>query len=124
MALQVQDKPGDSFSAGFELKGMVSAGELTLFTPLGGTAALLKWAPGEATLETGGQTRRFESIDALVAAATGSPLPVAALFDWLAGTDTPVAGWQADLSGLREGRLQARRQVPAPVADLRLVLDR
>ena len=124
LALQVQDQPGQSFSAAFELKGRADSGELTLYTPLGGTAAVLNWAPGSATLRSNGQTRQFESVESLVAQATGSPIPVAALFDWLAGRNTPVPGWQADLSQLPDGRLRAQRLEPPPVADLRLVLDR
>ena len=50
-----------------------------------------------------GQTREFDSVDALVAHATGAAIPVAALFDWLRGIDTPVPGWQADLSQLAAG---------------------
>ncbi|MEO7549463.1 MAG: outer membrane lipoprotein LolB [Ramlibacter sp.] len=124
LALQVQDNQSQSFSTSFELKGQASAGELTLFTPLGSTAAVLTWSPGSAALQANGQTRQAASVDALVAQATGSAIPVAALFDWLAGTNTPVAGWQADLSGLGEGRLSAQRRAPPPLADLRLVLDR
>ena len=124
LALQVQDDQSQSFSAAFELRGQAPAGELTLFTPLGGTAALLTWAPGSATLTTSGQVRQFESVEALIVRATGSPLPLAALFDWLAGTNTAVAGWQADLSQLGLGRLRAQRLDPPPTADLRVVLDR
>ncbi|HYF44056.1 MAG TPA: lipoprotein insertase outer membrane protein LolB, partial [Ramlibacter sp.] len=79
--------------------------------------------PGSATLQSGGQTRQYESVDALVAAATGSSIPVAALFDWLAGVNTPVPGWQPDLSQLAQGRLRAQRLEPPPVADLRVVLE-
>lgn len=124
LALQVQDQPDQSFSAGFELRGQASAGELMLFTPLGGTAAQLKWTPGAAMLTTGGQTRQFESLEALVLQATGSPIPVAALFDWLAARNTPVEGWEADLTQLPQGRLFARRIAPPPLADLRVALDR
>lgn len=123
LALQVQDQPGQSFSAGFELRGQAATGELTLLNPLGGAVAQLSWTPGSATLTSNGQTRQFESVDALVAAATGSSIPVAALFDWLAGVNTPVPGWQADLSQLPQGRLRAQRMEPPPVADLRVVLD-
>jgi outer membrane lipoprotein LolB len=124
LALAVEGNQSQSFSAGFELKGSASTGELTLFSPLGGTVAVLAWAPGSATLRSNGQTREFPSVEALVAHATGAPLPVAALFDWLRGTDTPVAGWQADLSQLPDGRLRARRLDPPPPADLRVVLER
>jgi outer membrane lipoprotein LolB len=125
MALQVEDSQSQSFSAGFQLKGDARTGELTLFNPLGGTLAELSWAPRAATLRSSnGPAQEFESVGALVAHATGSALPVAALFDWLRGTNTPVAGWQADLSQLERGRLRAQRLHPTPPADLRVVLDR
>lgn len=124
LALQVEDNQSQSFSAGFELKGSARVGELTLYTPLGGTLALLAWAPGSATLRANGGTRDFNSVDALVAHATGAAIPVAALFDWLRGINTPVAGWQADLSLLGQGRLRAQRLEPPPQADLRVVLER
>ena len=124
MALQVEDNQSQSFSAGFELKGSARAGELTLFNPLGGTLAALSWSPGSATLLGNGEPRQFDSVDALVAHATGAAIPVAALFDWLRGTNTPVPGWQADLSQLEAGRLRAQRTQPPPPADLRVVLDR
>ena len=124
LALKVQDRPSDSFSAGFELKGNARAGELTLYSPVGGTLAVLAWQPGAATLRTGNETRQFPSVDALVAHVTGAAIPVAALFDWLRGLDTQVAGWTADLSQLAQGRLAAKRVEPRPEADLRLVLER
>jgi outer membrane lipoprotein LolB len=124
MALQVQDKPGESFSAGFELKGSARAGDLSLFSPLGGTLAVLSWQPGRATLRSNGQTREFDSVESLIAHATGAAIPVAALFDWLRGVDTQVAGWRADLSQLAQGRLAAKRLQPVPEADLRVVLER
>jgi outer membrane lipoprotein LolB len=124
LALQVKDKPEQSFSAMFELKGTAQAGELTLTNPLGGTIALLSWSPGNATLRSNGQTRQIESVDALVQHATGSAIPVAALFDWLRGVATPVAGWHADLSQLAQGRISASRSEPPPQADLRVAIDR
>jgi outer membrane lipoprotein LolB len=123
LALQVEDNQSQSFSAGFQLKGSPGAGELTLLNPLGGTLAVLAWAPGSAMLRSNGQTREFQSVDDLVVHATGSAIPVAALFDWLRGTNTPVPGWQADLSQLNQGRLRAQRLQPPPPADLRVVLD-
>jgi outer membrane lipoprotein LolB len=125
LALQVEDRQSQSFSASFQLKGDARAGELTLSLPLGGTLAVLAWAPGSATLRTNGRAvQEFESVEELVAQATGAALPVTALFDWLRGTNTPVAGWQADLSQLENGRLRAQRLHPTPPADLRVVLDR
>ncbi|HYF19974.1 MAG TPA: outer membrane lipoprotein LolB [Ramlibacter sp.] len=125
LALSVADQPGQSFSAGFELRGRPEAGELALLNPLGGVLALLRWQPGSATLDTPGRdTQRFPSLDVMVQQATGAPLPVTALFDWLAGTNTPVPGWEADLSQLADGRIRAVRRDPPPQADLRVVLDR
>lgn len=123
LAIQVEGNQRQSFAAGFELKGSAAAGELALYNPLGGTVAVLAWAPGKATMRTNDQTREFESVDSLVAHATGAAIPVAALFDWLRGIDTSVPGWQPDLSLLSQGRLRAQRLQPPPAADLRVVLD-
>ncbi|MEJ8839416.1 outer membrane lipoprotein LolB [Ramlibacter sp. AN1133] len=123
LALSVEGQAGQSFSAGFELKGAPENGELSLFNPLGGTIAVLAWAPGSATLRSGGNTRQFDSLEALAQEATGAPIPIAALFDWLAGKATPVAGWQADVSQVADGRLRARRVDPPPIADLRVAFD-
>jgi outer membrane lipoprotein LolB len=124
LALSVEGQANKSFSAGFELKGAPEAGELTLFNPLGGTLAVLAWSPGTATLRANGSTRQFPSLEALAQEATGAPLPVASLFDWLAGKATPVQGWEPDVSQVAEGRLQARRTDPPPPADLRVVFER
>jgi outer membrane lipoprotein LolB len=124
LALSVQDKPGESFSAGFELKGSARAGELLLLSPLGGTVAVLDWQPGHARLQSNSRTREFDSVDALVAEVSGTAIPVHALFDWLRGVATPVDGWRADLSQLAQGRISAKRLDPPPEADLRVVLER
>lgn len=124
LAVRLDATPPQAFSASFELKGTAQAGELTLFTPLGGTAAVLRWAPGAASLRSGTQTLEFESLEALSIHATGTALPVAALFDWLAGRASRAGGWEADLSALGEGRLTAQRLEPAPPAQLRVLLDR
>ena len=123
LALSVEGQASQSFSAGFELKGAPENGELSLFNPLGGTVAVLAWAPGSAVLRSGGSTREFPSLDALAEEATGAAIPITALFDWLAGRATPVAGWQADVSQVGEGRLRARRVAPPPVADLRVAFE-
>ena len=41
LALTIEGPQAQSFSGGFELKGGATAGELTLYNPLGGTAAVL-----------------------------------------------------------------------------------
>ncbi len=123
LALQVEDARNQSFSAGFELAGTPQRGELLLFTPLGSTLARLMWAPGQARLQQGDETKASESLPALVQELTGSDLPVAALFDWLQEKPTAVPGWEVDLSRMPQGRLQARRNDPQPPATLRVVLD-
>jgi len=124
LALTIEGRQDQSFSAGFDLRGTAASGELTLRNPLGGVVAVLQWAPGRATLNNGGQVREFASLDALAEEATGTTLPVAALFDWLRGQATPVPGWSPDVSQLAEGRLRAQRSAPPPAADLRIALDR
>lgn len=123
LALTVEGQREQSFSAAFELTGAPAQGELKLSNPLGGTVAVLAWAPGSATLRSAGKTQQFDSLEALAQEATGAPIPIAALFDWLAGRATPVAGWQADVSQVAEGRLRARRVDPPPAADLRVAFD-
>lgn len=124
LALQVDGTASQSFSASFELKGSPEQGELTLFNPLGGIAARLVWQPGLATLQANGAIRPYDSLETLAEQATGSPIPLAALLDWLHGKNTAVPGWQADLSRLDDGRLTALRHQPLPSATLRLVLDK
>ena len=124
LALTVEGQPQNSLSAGFSLRGAPAAGELTLLNPLGGTLAVLTWSPGSATLKSGNEVRQFASLEELAAKATGAPIPIAALFDWLAGKATPVPGWQVDVSQLGEGRLRAQRSEPPPLADLRVALER
>jgi outer membrane lipoprotein LolB len=124
LSLRVDSEPVQTFSALFELRGAPQAGELILTSPIGNTLAQLHWAPGEALLKNGSQTRRFESVDALIEAATGAVIPVGALFGWLAGREERVPGWRPDLSQVGAGRLQATRDSPQPRADLRIVFER
>ncbi|WP_296921908.1 outer membrane lipoprotein LolB [Polaromonas sp.] len=122
ISLQVQSEPVQAFFAGFELSGNPDQGELVLNSPLGTSLAVLRWSPGQAVLDSGGQVQRFDSVDALIEKATGAALPLPALFDWLAGKNTALAGWNADLSQHAEGRISASRTAPQPRADLRIVL--
>lgn len=124
LALRVDGSPEPtSFFANFELSGQAPSGELLLSSPLGTTLAQLRWNPQQALLRNNGQTRTFETLDALVTEATGTALPIAALFEWLQGRPAAADGWQADLTQLDAGRLVARRSLPAPAAELRLVLE-
>ena len=76
-----------------------------------------------ANLQRGDQSQSAGTLDELVEQATGTALPVTALFDWLNNRPAEVVGWQADLSQLGQGRLQLRRTAPLPVVELRLKLD-
>jgi outer membrane lipoprotein LolB len=124
LALRVDSEPPQAFSAGFELSGQATQGELRLYSPLGTVLAELRWTPQAATLTRNGETQQFDSLDALATQATGAALPVAALFQWLAGVQTTADGWRADLSQLEAGRLIAQRTAPAPATELRLLLER
>lgn len=124
LAVRVESDQPQSFAAGFELTGNAQVGELTLYTPLGSTAAALSWSSQTAVMHTNGDVRYFESLDALIKQAVGTEIPVVALFAWLAGDNMAIAGWSADLSQHANGRITARRTQPAPLAELRLVLEK
>lgn len=123
LALQVEGQASQSFSALFELHGNPQTGGLVLTSPLGNRLAQLDWRDGYAQLTTGTQDMRSsDSLDNLLQDVTGTRIPVAALFQWLRGLQAAEPGWQADLSGLDNGRLLARRVDPAPQATLRIAL--
>ena len=124
LSLRVEGEASQSFASLFDLRGAPERGTLTLTSPIGSTLAELRWTPTEALLINGNQTRRFDSVDALVLAATGAAVPVRALFAWLDGRDEGVAGWRPDLSHLADGRLNAVRETPSPRAELRVIFDR
>ena len=124
LSLRIDSQPVQTFAALFDLRGAPDAGELVLTSPIGSTLAQLHWSPGEALLRNGSETRRYESVDALIEAATGAAIPVGALFAWLEGRDQRVEGWRPDLSQVGAGRLQATRESPEPRADLRIVFER
>ncbi|WP_300653511.1 lipoprotein insertase outer membrane protein LolB [Hydrogenophaga sp.] len=123
LAMTVQSDPPQSFSAGFDLRGTPSAGELQLTTPLGTSLATVVWSPGRAEMRQGGQVTRRGSLDELTTELSGTAVPVAALFGWLRGQAGEVPGWQADLSRQAEGRITARRIAPVPTAELRVVVE-
>lgn len=124
LAIQVAGAAPQSLSADFELQGDAQAGSLVFLSPLGTTVAQLEWAPGLAQLRQGGSTEQFASLDALVLQATGTELPVAALFDWLHGSATEAPGWRVDLQELAQGKLRAWRDDSTAPASLRILLER
>lgn len=121
LSLNIASAPPQGFSTSFELQGQAQAGELRLFSPFGQTLATATWQPQGASLRQGERTLHYPDMDALTADLTGTPLPVAALFDWLRGRATPVEGWSVDLTEQTSGRLRAQRTSPLPEAMLRLV---
>lgn len=124
ISLTVQSEPVQTFAGGFDLQGTLVAGELSLFTPLGSTVAVLRWSPSVAELQNGGQTQQYPSVQAMLERTTGAGIPLEALFAWLRGEAATAPGWLADLSRHAEGRISAQRNDPAPPAQLRIVLER
>jgi outer membrane lipoprotein LolB len=63
----------------------------------------------------------------LITTVTGTALPLPALFDWLAGSKTPIDGWETDLSNIKNPdnpRLIAKRISPLPTVELRIALEK
>ena len=117
------EAPPRHFSGAFELSGNPQAGELLLFTPLGGIAAQLTWQPQSAKLTSNGQTRDYGDLNTLLRQVAGAELPIDGLFAWMDGQPLQVPGWAVDLSRHAEGRIGAKRQLPAPALDLRIVIE-
>ena len=116
--------PAQSFSASFELTGNAQTGGLLLFSPLGTTVAELSWTTQTATMLANGETRSFSSLAELLKQATGTEIPVASLFAWLAGDNAATPGWLADVSQYSLGRVVARRSDPLPAVELRLIIEK
>jgi outer membrane lipoprotein LolB len=138
LALRVEAhgaEPAQSFASAFELQGQAERGQFDLNSALGTVLARARWEPGRATLMTPTQQSEFASLDALTEAILGQALPVAALFDWLAGRPWSGApsqataegfmqrGWAVSTMRLAEGLLSARRE-QAPAVNLTARLDR
>lgn len=124
LGLQIESEPPQNYQAAFELHGSAAAGELTLFTPLGGVLALLQWDAQQATLVRGEQRWQHRHVDLLMQQLVPDAVPLASLFDWLQGHQTANPSWHVDLSALPQGRVFAQRLQPLPRAQLRVVLDR
>jgi outer membrane lipoprotein LolB len=124
LMLKVHSEPVQALSADFDLQGDAQVGRLSLFTPLGTTAARLEWDAHGAQLQTTGELQQFESIDALTRHSTGTVLPIASLFEWLKGVESVTPGWKVDLHELADGRFSAQRLPPDVPAELKIILDR
>ena len=123
LAVSVNDAHLQNFSAGFELTGNALAGEMTLFSPLGSTAAVLTWNPQMATMRVDSDVQHHLSLKALIGHVIGIEIPVDALFAWLGGDPVVADGWNPDLSRRASGRITAKRTTPDPPVELRIVLD-
>lgn len=124
MAVQVFNEPPESMSASFQLQGTAQKGNMLLLSPIGTTLARLEWSPDWAKLTQGAKAIESHNLPSLAHRLTGTELPIAALFDWLAGRTAEVPGWQTDLSQHAQGRLSAERLSPTPRTVLRIVFDR
>lgn len=110
-------------SAGFSLRGNARDGELDFYSPLGTTLGALQWSPQSVQLNRDGSRQFFVSMAELTEKTTGAALPIEAIFQWLQGVNAPATGWHADLSGVSQGLMTARRTSPLPEVTLRIKLD-
>jgi outer membrane lipoprotein LolB len=132
LSLRIASDPPQSLYAGFNLNGDAQTGDLTLNSPLGNTLAQLSWTPQSAVLKANNETREYVSASALIEQVTGTIIPLNALFDWMAGKDTPAEGWEIDLAGMKSPnaddetaqRFVAKRKSPLPTAELRIAIDK
>jgi outer membrane lipoprotein LolB len=127
LSIKVERDPVQQTSAGFTLMGDALAGQLNLFTPLGGKAAEVVWGRDFATISDGKMGRNFPDLATALYQVTGADIPVSNLFDWLQGKQDKARdramGWEADLARLSEGRIVAIRLQPLPRIELRVVLE-
>lgn len=123
LSLRVDTDPVQSVSAGFALEGSAQRGSLILTSPVGTAVASAHWTEAGAEWRQGNHVVRKASLEELAAELGGTALPVAALFSWLRGEAQEADGWQADLSRHAQGRISARRNIPLPRAELRLIVE-
>lgn len=119
LSLTVHQEPPQNVSAEFELEGDAQQGALTLLSPLGQVGLALKWSPAGAQWQQNGQVRSFANLSEMTQAAIGTDIPMVALFDWMAGRDQPVVGWQFERS-TTPGAWSARRTHPQPAVTLKI----
>jgi outer membrane lipoprotein LolB len=133
LSLRIASDPPQSLYAGFNLNGDAQTGDLTLNSPLGNSLAQLSWTPQSAVLKANNETKEYASTSALIENATGTVIPLNALFDWMAGKNTPAEGWEIDLSAMKTPnanneaavqRFVAKRLSPLPTAELRIAIDK
>jgi outer membrane lipoprotein LolB len=126
LSLRIASDTPQSLYGAFILNGDAQTGELNLNSPLGNTVTKLTWTPQAALLLSNNTTTTYPSTEALIAAVTGAAIPLPALFDWLAGINTPIEGWEVDLSNMQNTdnrRLIAKRIGQLPTIELRVALE-
>jgi outer membrane lipoprotein LolB len=126
LSLRIASNTPQSLYGAFTISGDAQTGELSLNSPLGNTVAKLTWTPQTAVLVANNTTTTYPSTEALITTVTGTALPLPALFDWLAGINTPIEGWETDLSNMQNPdnrRLIAKRISPLPTVELRIALE-
>ncbi len=124
-------KRGTGGTASFELFGNPQAGRLELTSPLGALVARASWQPGLVSMQTPGEERRFDDLDALTRELLGEPVPVAALFDWMQARPWPAAPHQKTATGFEQLGWRIEPKLPSlvatrladPVVTLRAKLD-
>lgn len=124
MSVGIEGPTAQAMSTSFELRGNIDRGDLTLTSPVGTVLAQARWDGQGVRWQTAAETLSFTNLDAMALHLTGTTLPFAALLDWLRGVPTQSEGWQVSLQDYDQGRISARRVVPPPAAQLRVVLDR
>lgn len=124
LSLRVLQPNPEQFSANFELNGDATSGELALYSPIGTTLAVARWAPQSAQLLQGQKVQDFASMDDLTQQLTGAVLPLTALLSWLDVDGPPLPGWELTSESPAGGRrVFAKRESPLPALQLTLLLD-
>ena len=144
LAVQVEGDAARSFSAGFDLQGTDARGQLALISPIGTQVGRAVWEPGTVLWQSADGERRFDSLDTLAEEMLGEAVPLAALFDWMAGRpwgarpsrplmpeEGAIAsapgfrqlGWTVQTGHASDGLIVAQRRLPAPTLTVRIKLD-
>jgi outer membrane lipoprotein LolB len=120
LSLNVKQTPSQTVFAGFELDGDEHRGEMRILGPLGSTALLLQWQPGQATVSDGQSSRSSPDLQQLMQQLTGVDLPIGLIFDGLHGRPVQASGWWIEAPAGQGGRLYAVRLDPLPRIELLL----
>lgn len=143
LAVRVEGDDARSFTAGFDLQGTDTRGQLALLSPIGTQVGRAVWQPGSVRWQSADGDRQFDNLDALAEELLGEVVPLAALFDWMAGrpwaglpsrplstaegdsaqTGFRQLGWDVQTGRVADGVIVAQRRLPAPTLTVRIKLD-